>query len=203
MRDKKVGLGLALLVLVAAGAGAAIAVAAIGGNASGYTLVGPFTNPDQGDATTCAPSHIWASGRFSHTYKVFPRRPDGTYLVANEGDANFVTKAGQSPGACNNGTPDNGNTVGAGVKVQATFTAAWLIHDCTFDPNATCVTVNPSCFIPRFTQSFFGPSAWFESVSETGLYESNCNGSWFGAGPNLSGQQVGDITGEKNADCNG
>jgi hypothetical protein len=198
---KRRGLVAVTVALVAAGLCAAIALAMSGGTTSGYTVVGPFSNPEQTDVTTCSPPQVWASGRFSHTYKVFPRRPDGTYLVHDEGLAHYVTLAGQSPGACINGTPDNGNTVGAGVRVQATFTAAFVIRDGTFDPNATCQTVNPSCLINRFTPSFFGPSARFESVSETGLYESHCNGSAFGAGPNLSGQQAGDITGEKNADC--
>ncbi len=188
------------VALFAAGACAGIALAVSGGRASGYTAV-TFTNPDQADATTCQPTQVWARGPASNTYKVFPRRPDGTYLVVEEFHADYRTLAGQSPGACNNGTPDNGNTVGDGVKVELTDISTWIVHNGTFDPNATCVTVNPSCFIPRFTTSFFGPSARFEYAAEVGIYETHCNGSWTGTGPNLSQQQAGDITGEKNIDC--
>lgn len=186
---------------LAAGVCAGIALAVSGGSGSGYTAVGPFVNPDQADVTTCPPFPIWARGRFSNTYKVFPRRPDGTYLVVGNGLARYSTLAGQSVGACNNGAPDNGNTVDAGVQVRAKFTSAWVIHNGTFDPNATCQSVNPSCLIHRFTPSYFGPSAWFESVSEIGIYESRCNGSWLGTGLNISAQMAGDITGVRKASC--
>jgi hypothetical protein len=185
--------------VLAVGACASVAVAWSGGTGSGYTEL-TFTNPDQADVTTCPPFPVWARGRASNTYKVFPRRPDGTYLVVEEFHADYRTLAGQSPGACNNGTPDNGNTVGDGVKVELTDSSTWIVHNGTFDPNATCVTVNPSCFIPRFTTSFFGPSAWFEYAAEVGIYETHCNGSWTGTGPNVSQQQTGDITGAK-TDC--
>lgn len=185
--------------ILAAGAFAGIAVAVSGGSGSGYTLL-TFSNPDQADVTTCG-GHIWARGKLSNAYKVFPRRSDGTYLVYEEADTEYETLPGQSPGACNNGTPDNGNTVGAGVKVDLKSTSAWVIRNGTFDPDATCQTVNPACFITRFTPSFFGASASFEFAGEVDIYESNCNGSWLGTGPNSSGQQAGDITGQKQSAC--
>jgi hypothetical protein len=191
-------IGVALLV---AGLSAGIALAWPGGTSSGYTLVGPFVNPDQADVTTCFLASVWARGKASNTYKVFPRRPDGTYLVLEEFDAHYRTLAGQSPGACNNGMPDNGNTVGEGIQVELADRAVFVIYNGTFDPNATCQTVNPACMIQRFTPSFFGPGASFQNVSEVGIYETHCNGSWLGSGPNMSGQQTGDITGEKNTDC--
>ena len=192
LRRRLVATGVAIL---AVGACASVAVAWTGGTGSGYTEL-TFTNPDQGDVTTCPPFPVWARGSAVNTYKVFPRRPDGTYLVHEVIDVRYRTLAGQSVGACNNGMPDNGNTIGEGVKVRLTETAVWRIHNGTFDPDATCVTVNPSCFINRFTPSFFGPSAWFEFVSDVGIYESRCNGSWLGSGPGLF-QQAGDITGPK------
>lgn len=183
--------------LLAAGACAGIAFG-WGGTGSGYTAI-TFTNPDATDVTTCFPTHIWARGPARNTYKVYPRRPDGTYLVLEEFRGKYTTLAGQSPGACNNRTPDNGNTVGEGIKVRLVDRTVFLIRNGTFDPDATCVTLNPSCFIQRFTPSFFGPSASFEFVSEIGNYETHCNGSWLGTGPNMSDQQAGDITGEKTA----
>lgn len=197
-RQRLVMVGVAI---VAAGTCAGIALAWSGGKGSGYTVVGPFVNPDQADVTTCgANSPVWARGRASNTYKVFPRRPDGTYLVHAEFRGQYRTVAGQSVGACNNGMPDNGNTVGEGIKVQVSDTAVFVIRNGTFDPNATCVSGNPACFTFRFTRSFFGPSASFEIVSEAAIYETRCNGSWSGAGPGQATQQAGDIVGERN-DC--
>jgi hypothetical protein len=184
-------------VLVAAGVFAGIAIAN-GTRSPGYTSVGPFVHPSGRDATTCG--SIWASGRVTNGYKVFPQRADGSYLVLEEVSARLTTLGGQSVGACNNGGSDNGNTVGKGVRVDQTAQAVWTIRNGTFDAGATCTTVNPACFIVQFTRSFFGPSATFELGSSIALYETRCNGSWFGA-PFTVGNEAGDITGEKNAGC--
>ena len=179
------------LAILAASAGIAVAVVA---DDKGYTAVGPFVNDDQDDATTCG--EIWANGKVSNSYKVFPRRADGSYLVYEEISSTLKTFAGQSVGACNNGAPDNGNTVGAGIKVRTSALATWIVRNGNFDPRATCVAVNPACFIPAFTRNFFGTAATFEGLDDISLYETRCNGSWTG-GPFVAGDSAGDITGPK------
>jgi hypothetical protein len=187
---------LAILIvgLVAVAGSAAIALAVVGGSGRGYAPIGPFINDDQNDVTTCG--EIWANGKVSNSYKVFPRRPDGSYFVYEEIASQLRTLEGQSVGACNNGAPDNGNTVGAGIKVRVSSLATWIVRNGSFDPEATCVSANPACFIPAFTRSFFGTAATFEGVDDISLYETRCNGSWTG-GPFVAGESAGDITGPK------
>lgn len=172
------------------------------GPGPGYTVVGPFFNQAQKDASTCG--NVWASGPFTQSYKVFPRRPDGAYLVVVSGVAHYVSVSGPSIGACNGGAPSNGNTIGDGVKVVSTQQGMFLVDNGTFDPTARCMTVNPSCFIGSFTTSFFGPSATFRVLSAQGIYESRCNGSW--AASNLidvDPSDTGDITGVRVPRCEG
>jgi hypothetical protein len=195
---RRLGCVLAAAV-VAVGVSATIALATGSRSGAGYTRVGPFSSPNAIDVTTCG--NIWARGPAAQVYKVFPRRPDGTYLVLAQFVGRLTSVAGTSIGACNNGAPNNGATIGAGVNVVTTQNMVWVIRDGTFNPAATCQAASSLCFINGFTRSFFGSSASFESVSEIGLYESRCNGSWLGSGPGLNGQQAGDITGAKTPGC--
>ena len=191
----------AAALVVVAGTFAAAAIATHS-QASGYTVVGPFINQDARDVTTCGTGTVWASGKTTNAYKVLPRRPDGSYVVLEAGTGRLVTAAGQSVGACNNRQADNGGTVSGGVKVQVSFQALWVIRNGVFDPDATCETVNPSCFVFAFARSFFGASATVEAGPRIAFYETRCNGSWVGDPFTPTTIEAGDITGE-NVDCEG
>ena len=53
----------------------------------------------------------------SETFHVYPPSADGSYIVDVEHRAHWRTLAGQSVGACNNGQPEDGSTVGAAIEL--------------------------------------------------------------------------------------
>jgi hypothetical protein len=128
---------------------------------------------------------------------VFPRAPDGSYTVEGVGAMKWRSIAGTSLGACNNGGPDDGATIGAGVKVRQTEDLVFVVTGGILNAHADCSSF---CDAPSFVQTVFGPGATLSYFSDLWDYRSDCNGSWVGSFPNRDfahGQEAGDITGPK------
>ena len=150
----------------------AVAVAA-GHSSSGTTDFGPYTKT-QADTTTCGT--IWTKPSVrSGTFHVYPPSADGSYVVDVENQAHWRTLAGQSVGACNNGQPDDGATVGAGIAVTFNQSVQVVVRGGTLNPSASC---SGSCGVASFVPLVFGPSATFEYLGFSLRETSECNGSW-------------------------
>jgi hypothetical protein len=105
--------------------------------------------------------NTWAAQTLRRTYRVFPRNPDGGYTVLMKQAGRCHNLTGGSPGVCNNGTPDNGSTVAAGVRGWTRAYEFLIVRDGTFDRVATC---SQPCYAPTFF-AFFGASATLEFTS--------------------------------------
>ncbi len=160
--------------------------------AAGNTVhYGPFAGatPDSG---TCG--NNWANDTFDRFFSVNTTpNPDGTYNVTEEfKNGTFVTVAGKSPGACENG-PDNGNTVGDGVTGTMHGTFNIVVSNGTYDPNAVC-TQSTCGTTASFIQTVFGASATYDVPTFNFHYNADNNGDWKNASSDRGGN-TGDITG--------
>jgi hypothetical protein len=156
---------------------------------SGTLHFGPIasTTPDSG---TCG--NNWATDTFNRFFTINLTEPNT--VIEDFKDGTFVTFAGSSPGACENG-PNNGTTVGAGVagKFQGSFDIA--VTGGSFNPNAVCTptTCNTTA---GFIQTVYGASATYVTGATYFLfnYSADSNGHWKNASANRGGN-LGDITG--------
>lgn len=144
----------------------------------------PSTSPDSG---TCG--NDWANDTFERHFTVNPNKPNVVEEQFKNGS--FVTVAGASPGACQNG--NNGKTVGAGVqgKTHGEFTI--VVTGGTYNPNATCTNVTCGT-TAGFIATVYGPTANYDIPTFLVHYSAGRNGEWKNASADRGGNQ-GDITG--------
>ena len=179
------------IVCLGGGLGA-FALAASGGG-SGTTELGPFHGSGIAITGTCG--NVWGTAGATTRYSVYPPNRDGTITAVQTVEGVLVTAAGQSPGACNGG-PDNGNTVGAGIRVKLGATELETITGGTFNPHAHCAA---QCFTAAFVPAFFGPNATVTNNADFDQWSTPCNGGYADSG---SGARLaGDITGERQRHC--
>jgi hypothetical protein len=87
------------------------------------------------DHGTCNQNE-WATDTSNRTWTV-KKNNDGTFRVTRKDKGTFVTKAGQSPGACDP-TGKHGNLVNAGIHGKFRGYLTGTVSGGTFLPNATC-----------------------------------------------------------------
>jgi hypothetical protein len=180
----------AALFMVASASAAAIALAS-GGNGSGFTSLGPFVGTDINVPGSCG--NTYAIQNFQTSYRVYPQKAGGSYVVKQDSLARGQTEAGSSLEACATGS---GATAGAGIPVTTDYIAETVISGGTFNPSGRC---SSPCFFAEFVPAFFGPSASAHEVSSINTYDSPCNGS---AIDGFGAVVDGDITGNK-SNCGG
>jgi len=145
------------------------------------------TSPDSG---TCG--NNWANDTFNRFFTIDPNNPNTVIEEFKQGT--FVTVAGPSPAACQNG-PSNGNTVADGVtgKLEGSFDIA--VTGGTFNPNAVCAP--STCDTTAgFIATVYGPHASYNTGATYFVfhYSAGHNGQWKNASANRGGND-GDITG--------
>jgi hypothetical protein len=186
----------ALSAVAALALAAASAQASAGAqDAPGDVTFGPYVLPHLPDFTTCGTP--WERGHLSHQYHVHARLADGSYLISTVGVVHGRSLAGTSIGACDNGQPNDGATVGAGIAVRIEFRGLFHVTGGTLNPDATCAD---PCLPPDFAAAVFGPDATITQLSWTGTYTTQCNGAFFySLDPSGAEHDVGDITGARAA----
>jgi hypothetical protein len=180
-RRPKLGLIAALIVVVSA---SATAIAVASGASSGFTALGPFPGPDIHVPGSCG--NTYAIQNFQTSYRVYPQKPNGSYVVEQISLAQGKTQAGSSLEACASGS---GATVGAGIPVATDYRSLLIISGATFNPSAHC---SSPCFFSQFIPAFFGSSVSVQQGSMINTYQSPCNGSVV---EGSNGVVDGDITG--------
>jgi hypothetical protein len=110
-----------------------------------------FTDLDNGSC-----QNKWATDTIHRTLHVH-QTGAGTYQIKIRDKGSFVTIAGPSPGACNDG-PNNGHTVLAGVIGRYQGQYDGVVTGGVFNPAAQC---GPTCTNAQYFAAFFGPTAVF------------------------------------------
>jgi hypothetical protein len=165
-----------------------------GGGGNGIVNFGPYHLHGQ-DTSTCG--NVWANVVGRHIYHVYPRAADGSYLIRAEGDLRLRSIAAVAIGACDNGQPNDGSTIGHGVRVNLVNTVVLKVTGGTLNPDATCAA---PCGPDDMVHDVFGPSATFQLLSWTGVYSTACNGSYFfQVTPDGVEHDAGNITGDAHA----
>jgi hypothetical protein len=122
---------------------AALALAAAGladpggkgkGKKNGHNRFSALVTVD--DHGSCG--NAWATDTSMRTWSV-KKNNDGTFRVARKDKGTFLTKAGQSPGACDT-TGKHGHLVNVGIKGKFRGYLSGTVTG-TFNPNATCDAV--------------------------------------------------------------
>jgi hypothetical protein len=155
---------------------------------------GPI-NSGSTDSSTCGGD--WANDTFKRVFDV-PTTPnaDGSYSGTESFIAGrFVTMAGSSPGACESGA-NNGGIIEAGVTGSFNGSFQLVVHNGTFNPNASCdeSTCNSTT---KFVAAVFGTAATFDT-GPSFLFTYHANGpdlvqrDWQNASADEGGN-VGDI----------
>lgn len=126
-------------------------------NSTSALQFGPFASgsPDSG---TCG--NNWATDTFDRFFTVVPN-VDGTVRVVEFfKDASFVTVAGSSPGACQNGS-NNGHMVAAGItgRFQGYFLISVTAGTLNRAANCTLATCGTTA---EFIKAAFGTTATFD-----------------------------------------
>jgi hypothetical protein len=174
------------VVVVAVSAGAA-AIAVASGGSSGFTALGPFAGPDIHVPGSCG--NTYAIQNFQTSYRVYPQKPDGSYVVEQISLAQGKTQAGSSLEACASGS---GASVGAGIPVTTDYRTLDIIRGATFNPSGRC---SSPCFFGQFIPAFFGPSVSVQRGDTINTYQSPCNGAVVeGSGGFLDGDITGNLT---------
>ena len=177
----------------------AAAVAVAGGHSSSGTIdFGPYSKT-QADTTTCGT--VWTKPAVrTITFHVYPPSADGSYVVDVEHEAHWHTLAGQSVGACNNGQPDDGSTVGAGIALTFNQSVQVVVRGGTLNTSANCTD---SCGVASFVPLAFGPGATFEYLGFSLRETSECNGSWIAvvSPKTFIEYDAGDLSGPRRHDC--
>ncbi len=151
---------------------------------------GPFQTANDPDSGTCG--NNWANDDFQRTFTL---NTDNPYAVTENFGGTFLTVAGISPGACENG-PNNGDTVGANVSGTFHGFEKLTIIGGTYNPSAQC-TQSTCNTTQGFVNTVYGPDATYNVDSFKFNYASSHNGrngTWQNADA-ANGGNVGDITG--------
>ncbi len=164
---------------------AAAAFAMTTGRGSGFTSLGPYSGPGIGVPGSCG--NVWVVDNFQTSYRVYPQRADGSFVVEQDARAHGLTQAGSSPEAC---APGSAATVAAGIPVSSDYLSMEVITGGSFNPSANC---SAPCFFAQFVPSFFGASATVTQVSAIDTFNTACNGSVIDNG--FAGTVAGDISG--------
>jgi hypothetical protein len=174
------------------GVAGALALAASGGG-SGTTELGPFHGSGIPIGGSCG--NTWGTLNDNTTrYSVYPPNRDGTTTAVQTVGGMLTTLAGKSPGACNGG-PDNGKTIGAGIRVKLYATEMETISGGIFNPHATCAA---QCFTGAFVPAFFGATATVAPDYSFEDWMTRCNGRYITL---FQGRNAGDITGVASKRC--
>src|SRR2546425_2657191 len=118
---------------------------------------GPYAS-GSGDSGTCGPD--WATDTFDRHFTVFQNNNDGSLLVVEQFKAgSFVTTAGPSPGACQNGLTTA--TVAGGItgSMHGYFVIPLPSGTIQTSSDSSCVASSPStpCTTTGFIDSHFTP----------------------------------------------
>ena len=155
-------------------------------------VFGPFASSSK-DSGTCG--NDWANDTFERVFTV-TRNADGSFTLREDfRDGEFVTIAGDSPGACETSSP-HGTTIRAGVRGEF---SGFLVGPVTggtgtFEPAGGCPA---PCTGTEFLAIHFGAGAtWdtstfrfrYEADDEDGLHFTH----WQNASPDQGGNR-GDI----------
>ncbi len=122
---------------------------------------GPYAS-SSGDSGTCGPD--WATDTFDRHFTVFQNKDDGSLLVVEQFKAgSFVTTAGPSPGACQNG-PSTA-TVAGGItgSMHGYFVIPLPAGESqdSFDPHCNGDTsTDVGCDTTTFINTHFSPSCY-------------------------------------------
>ncbi|TML55016.1 MAG: hypothetical protein E6G15_04600 [Actinobacteria bacterium] len=121
---------------------------------------GPYTVVTD-DPGSCG--NTWATDTEKRTFKI-KRNRDGSYNLIRRDHGTFLTKDGQSPGACETRRP-HGQAVTAGKHGKFHGWLRGTITGGTFDPTATCPA---DCgFTAVWIATFFGPNATFSCSADS------------------------------------
>lgn len=126
---------------------------------------------------------------------MYPPNRDGSTTAVQTVDGVLTTIAGQSPGACVGG-PDDGSTIGAGVRVKVHATEMETISGGVFNSKAQCAA---QCFTAAFVPAFFGAAATVTTDYSFEDWMTRCNGRYITL---FQGRSAGDITGAVRQPCN-
>jgi hypothetical protein len=102
--------------------------------------------------------NVWATDTLKRTL-IVKANENGSFRVTRRDRGTFVTKAGQSPGACDT-TGRHGHLVVAGVTGKFEGFLRGTVTGGTFNPNATCDAACAST-TPTLIAAFFGSTATF------------------------------------------
>jgi hypothetical protein len=167
---------------------AAVAVAFTVGGSTGYVPVGPFFGKPVMLTGSCGNAYVADPPMTS--YRVWPQKTDGSYIVEQLFHSAGSTLAGKSPEACSTGS---GATLAAGIPVLTNEDELAIITHGTFNPRGDAPCTSP-CFYAQFTPAFFGPTAVVTHLSTVAVQATACNGSIVDNG---IGAFAGDIAGER------
>lgn len=163
-----------------------VVLALCAGIVSASGKYGPFhgTSPDSG---TCG--NDWANDGLDR----FGTNVKSNGFTMNFGNGTFVTVAGSSPGACENG--DNGNKVANGVVGSFSGFFTVNVQNGEFDPNAVC-TQDKCNTTAGFVKTLYGQDATYDTNGPFKFVYTRCDGkqTWQNASKDQGGN-VGDIYG--------
>jgi hypothetical protein len=170
-------------------------------SAASTTHYGPYASgsPDSG---TCG--NNWADDTYNRHFTVFQNKDDGSLLVVEQfKDGSFGTRAGSSPGACNNPPTNDGGTVAAGV--QGSFHGYFVIPlpgETQTSPSPYCnatLSTNANCTTTTFINTHFTPACYPGTCTVTTFFFHYSAGDqqliaheWQNASPDRGGN-TGDI----------
>lgn len=182
------------MALAAATVASLATIAYATSGSSGTKELGPFRGSGVQIGGSCG--NTWGTlNDITTRYSVYPPNRDGTTTAVQTVDGVLTTIAGKSPGACVGG-PDNGNTIGADVRVTLHATEMETINGGVFNPNAQCAA---QCFTAAFVPAFFGAGATVTPDLSFEDWKTRCNGRYIAL---FQGRSAGDITGAASRHCN-
>jgi hypothetical protein len=111
-----------------------------------------FSNTDSG---SCQQNH-WALLQITRTLKVHDMG-GGVLSIQMKDRGTFTTLAGQSPGACEQGSK-HGQLIVAGLTGRYHGTFRGTVTNATFNKDAQC---GPTCTQSQYMAAFFGPTMKF------------------------------------------
>lgn len=138
-------------------------------SANSVLQFGPFPSgsPDSG---TCG--NNWATDTFDRFFTVVPNGDGTGRVVEFFKDASFLTLAGPSPGACENGATPHMVTAGIPGRFQGYFLIS--VSNGTLNRSATCTAAASSCGTTAgFIKTVFGTGATFEVTTFLFNYSSS------------------------------
>lgn len=197
MRKTVVGMCLTAIAGLSLVAGTSVANAAAGP----VPVTVPYT-ASSSDGGTCG--NQWAVDLFNRIFTIPKADPAGNYAVVEKFNAgHFSTTAGQSPGACNNGTADNGNKIKEGVSGSFSGNLHLFIQNGAYDAgDGTCngyPTSDPvhPCTTSSYVAYHYGVAATVTETSYSFVYNTSLQTAlgkhWTEAGTGGPETDTGDI----------